>query len=254
MNKEKKRFKYENNLKYRERVDKKIRRRTDKQYDKKIKKLQFEEKSLSDARIKVIKRMQEARWKPLFKNRLVANYVEGKVRVNGTDYLFENIGRTKLITSISNSTVTSGRVKTKFKPSIGGALAGGSMYGIAGAAAGGVLFGKEKTRDTRRTDTVTNCTYVGVEVIMYGKPVNICVYNGATSVESKTYSEAVVKAQVIMSQLSALAATPVPKSYLRVDEEPDVVALDKVIKAKHMEWRKIMDEPRVYPEPFSTDN
>ena len=48
MNEEKKRFKYENNLKYRERVNKKIRRRTDKQYDKKLKKLQFEEKSLSD--------------------------------------------------------------------------------------------------------------------------------------------------------------------------------------------------------------
>lgn len=49
------------------------------------------------------------------------------------------------------------------------------MYGVAGAAAGGVLFGKEKTRDTRRTATVTNCTYVGVEVIMYGKPVNISI-------------------------------------------------------------------------------
>lgn len=55
MNEEKKRFKYENNLKYRERVNKKIRRRTDKQYDKKLKKLQFEEKSLSEARLKVIK-------------------------------------------------------------------------------------------------------------------------------------------------------------------------------------------------------
>ncbi len=41
MNEEKKRFKYENNLKYRERVNKKIRRRTDKQYDKKLKKLEF---------------------------------------------------------------------------------------------------------------------------------------------------------------------------------------------------------------------
>jgi len=62
MNEEKKRFKYENNLKYRERVNKKIRRRTDKQYDKKLKKLQFEEKSLSEARLKVIKKLQEARW------------------------------------------------------------------------------------------------------------------------------------------------------------------------------------------------
>ena len=61
MNEEKKRFKYENNLKYRERVNKKIRRRTDKQYDKKLKKLQFEEKSLSEARLKVIKKLQEAR-------------------------------------------------------------------------------------------------------------------------------------------------------------------------------------------------
>lgn len=33
-----------------------------------------------------------------------------------------------------------------------------------------------------------------------------------------------------MSQLAGLAATPMPESYLRVDEEPDVVALDKVIK------------------------
>ena len=170
MNEEKKRFKYENNLKYRERVNKKIRRRTDKQYDKKLKKLQFEEKSLSEARLKVIKKLQEARWKPLYKKNIIVNRTEGKIRINGTDYLFENIGNTRLITNISNSTVTSGRVKTKFKPSIGGALAGGSMYGVAGAAAGGVLFGKEKTRDTRRTATVTNCTYVGVEVIMYGKP------------------------------------------------------------------------------------
>lgn len=112
------------------------------------------------------------------------------------------------------------------------------MYGVAGAAAGGVLFGKEKTRDTRRTATVTNCTYVGVEVIMYGKPVNISIFTGATGLESKIYSEALVKAQVIMSQLAGLAATPMPESYLRVDEEPDVVALDKVIKLKHMEWRK----------------
>ena len=250
MNEEKKRFKYENNLKYRERVNKKIRRRTDKQYDKKLKKLQFEEKSLSEARLKVIKKLQEARWKPLYKKNIIVNRTEGKIRINGTDYLFENIGNTRLIANISNSTVTSGRVKTKFKPSIGGALAGGSMYGVAGAAAGGVLFGKEKTRDTRRTATVTNCTYVGVEVIMYGKPVNISIFTGATGLESKIYSEALVKAQVIMSQLAGLAATPMPESYLRVDEEPDVVALDKVIKLKHMEWRKMMDEPRVYPEPF----
>lgn len=60
MNEEKKRFKYENNLKYRERVNKKIRRRTDKQNDKKLKKLQFEEKSLSEVRLKVIKKLQEA--------------------------------------------------------------------------------------------------------------------------------------------------------------------------------------------------
>ena len=136
MNEEKKRFKYENNLKYRERVNKKIRRRTDKQYDKKLKKLQFEEKSLSEARLKVIKKLQEARWKPLYKKNIIVNRTEGKIRINGTDYLFENIGNTRLITNISNSTVTSGRVKTKFKPSIGGALAGGSMYGVAGAAAG----------------------------------------------------------------------------------------------------------------------
>ena len=71
----------------------------------------------------------------------------------------------------------------------------------------------------------------------------------AMSRELSTY-EALVKAQVIMSQLAGLAATPMPESYLRVDEEPDVVALDKVIKLKHMEWRKMMDEPRVYPEPF----
>ena len=59
MNEEKKRFKYENNLKYRERVNKKIRRRTDKQYDKKLKKLQFEEKSLSEARIKAKKKSKK---------------------------------------------------------------------------------------------------------------------------------------------------------------------------------------------------
>ena len=127
MNEEKKRFKYENNLKYRERVNKKIRRRTDKQYDKKLKKLQFEEKSLSEARLKVIKKLQEARWEPLYKKNIIVNRTEGKIRINGTDYLFENIGNTRLITNISNSTVTSGRVKTKFKPSIGGALAGGSL-------------------------------------------------------------------------------------------------------------------------------
>lgn len=85
---------------------------------------------------------------------------------------------------------------------------------------------------------------------MYGKPVNISIFTGATGLESKIYSEALVKAQVIMSQLAGLAATLMPESYLRVDEEPDVVALDKVIKLKHMEWRKMMDEPRVYPEPF----
>ena len=192
MNEEKKRFKYENNLKYRERVNKKIRRRTDKQYDKKLKKLQFEEKSLSEARLKVIKKLQEARWKPLYKKNIIVNRTEGKIRINGTDYLFENIGNTRLITNISNSTVTSGRVKTKFKPSIGGALAGGSMYGVVGAAAGGVLFGKEKTRDTRRTATVTNCTYVGVEVIMYGKPVNISIFTGVLFLE-KVEEENVMK-------------------------------------------------------------
>lgn len=105
MNEEKKRFKYENNLKYRERVNKKIRRRTDKQYDKKLKKLQFEEKSLSEARLKVIKKLQEARWKPLYKKNIIVNRTEGKIRINGTDYLFENIGNTRLITNISNSTV-----------------------------------------------------------------------------------------------------------------------------------------------------
>lgn len=50
-----------------------------------------------------------------------------------------------------------------------------------------------------------------------------------------------------MSQLAGLAATPMPESYLRVDEEPDVVALDKVIKLKHMEWRKWWTNPVYIP-------
>ena len=147
MNEEKKRFKYENNLKYRERVNKKIRRRTDKQYDKKLKKLQFEEKSLSEARLKVIKKLQEARWEPLYKKNIIVNRTEGKIRINGTDYLFENIGNTRLITNISNSTVTSGRVKTKFKPSIGGALAGGTALQVRQQAGSFLVKKRQEIRE-----------------------------------------------------------------------------------------------------------
>ena len=59
---------------------------------------------------------------------------------------------------------------------------------------------------------------------------NISIFTGATGLEARYIRKALVKAQVIMSQLAGLAATPMPESYLRVDEEPDVVALDKVIK------------------------
>lgn len=81
---------------------------------------------------------------------------------------------------------------------------------------------------------------------MYGKPVNISIFTGATGLESKIYSEALVKAQVIMSQLAGLAATLMPESYLRVDEEPDVVALDKIADMTLFSNRKyIINAPAI---------
>lgn len=146
-NEEKELYKFVNDPKYRSKVIAKIHKNSDNAYNKRIKKIEHERDALSKKRTREITRIANDRWESLAGGSIGVNQTEGKIQINNTTVLFSSIrgAEMNMMTGCRVVTRESSKTKSKKQASLGGAVAGGMLFGTLGAAWG--CWALEKWRE-----------------------------------------------------------------------------------------------------------
>lgn len=241
-----------NNPNYRLRVLKKLQSREDKEYRNNVVSAEKLVNKLIKDREKEIKRVSESRWKPITKKVVKANYVEGLVRVDDIVVKFSDIQGAELniICGCRTNNVNTG--KSKKHASIGGAVAGGALFGPVGAVVGGVGLGKTKHTGNTISNEIPTCLRLGVFVKLAGQVKEVVFIQSRVDQDSNEFSNAYTAALNLISKFDELAKTPIPENILAPEEEESILAIDSSIAAaKHqLEERKAKVPTHQIPEIY----
>ncbi|MCR5793119.1 MAG: hypothetical protein K6G65_08115 [Lachnospiraceae bacterium] len=246
-------FKFVNNPKYRDKVIARIHKEADSAYSKKIRVIEGEKDKLSRSRTSEISRIASARWEKLSGGKVMVNRTEGKVKINNVENLFSSIQGAEINMISGARVVTTENTKTKSKKhaSLGGAVVGGVIAGPIGAVAGGVGLGKTKGKTTGTTVSkqIPTCTHLGVMVNIDGFVTEVVLISSQVDQSSQSFSKAQSEAQTLVSTLGVLAKTPVPKSFLKPEEEDSVKNIDDQIEKKQQELQEAIADHPTYALP-----
>jgi len=252
-NEEKELYKFINDSKYRDKVIAKLHRNEDAAYDKRIKQIEYEKSLLNKKKTNEITRISKAGWEKIAGGKLMVNRTEGKIQINNTTALFSSIKGAELNMMVGCRVVTTENSKTKSKKhaSLGGAVAGGVLFGPVGAVAGGVGLGKTtgKTTGTSVSKQIPTCTHLGVMVNIDGFISEVVLISDQVDQSSFTFSNAQNKAQNIIAQLRTLAKIPVPTQFLKPEEESTVKAIENQIENKQLEMQNAINNKPTYALP-----
>lgn len=237
--------KFVENPQYRQKVINRIHKEANAAYDKEIERIEKEETRLVKARSSEIARLVTARQELLAGGKLVVNRTEGKIRFNNREALFSSIRGAELVKVDGVRVVTI--EKGKRGPSLGGAVAGGLVGGGVGAVIGGATLGKKRTTST--SDQIPTCLHLGVNINIDGFVSEVVLIDRQVDQASAQFSKAYQDAQNMVSLLGMLANTPVPRTYLKVEEEPSVKQLDEEIAVKREELQGAKQSKPVYALP-----
>lgn len=244
--------------KYLEKVDKKIHKERDKEYNVKVKNAQTKLSQLEKAKKDEINRIALSRWQSIGNN-FTYNLTEGIVSINGSTYPFNDIKGAEMIKNDGFRTVTnttgSNNQKLKKHASLGGAVAGGLLLGPVGAVVGGSALGKTTTKGNNNqvtsSDEIPTCHHIGVNVNIKGFTTEIVILSKTVDQSSSIYSNSVNTAQKIVDQLRILSSTPVPKSFLKPEEEQTVLDYEPQIESAAKELQKAIKDKPNYNIPES---
>ena len=253
VNEEKELFKFVNNPKYRTKVIDRIHKEKDCEYEKKVKTVEKERDKLIRERTDEITKIANARWEKVAGGKLEINRTEGKARINGSECLFSSIrsAEANMLSGFRVVTKENSHSKSKKHASLGGALAGSILMGPAGTVIGGVGLGKTKTKTTGKsvTNQIPTCMHLGVLVNIDGFTSEIVLISSQVDQSGLIFNRAQSDAQTLISQLGALAHTPVPTSFLKPEEEMSVKAIDDQISNKREELETAIADRPVYTLP-----
>ena len=258
MDESKELMKFVSNPKYREKVIAKVHREKDKEYNKRVKVAENEKNKLVKERLNEIDRINNLRWEDVGNKRLFVNRTEGKIKFNNTEILFSDIKGAELNIIYGTRMVTTSneKVKSKKHASLGGAVAGGLIAGPAGVVIGGVGLAKTKGKTTGSsvTNQIPTCLHLGVQVNVNGFVSEIVLLSHQVDQSSLAFMKAQTVAQNIVSQLSVLSNTPVPDSYIRVEDELSVKAFNTKISDAEEELQNTINNKPNYmlPEMYRT--
>jgi hypothetical protein len=261
-NEEKELYKFVNDPKYRNKVIYKVHNDMDKAYNQRISTVKYECDKLMALRINEINRIAYSRWENFVDGKLLVNRVEGKIRINGYEWLFSSIKGASLNMISGCSVITTEQCKlesrTKKYGSLGGAVAGGMIAGPVGAVVGGVGLGKSKTKTNTKgttfSDQIPTCTHLGVLVNIDGFVFEIVLISSRVYQSSITYKKALRNAQILIAQLCLLSKTPVPRSFIKPEHELSVKNIDLQIAQKKNELQQVINATPVYilPQMYRT--
>lgn len=252
-NEEKELYKFVNDPKYRSKVIAKIHKNSDNAYNKRIKKIEHERDALSKKRTRKITRIANDRWESLAGGSIGVNQTEGKIQINNTTVLFSSIrgAEMNMMTGCRVVTRESSKTKSKKQASLGGAVAGGMLFGTLGAAVGAVGLGEMdgKTTGTTVSDQIPTCTHLGIMVNIDGFMSEVVLLSNQVDQTSAAFINARNEAQSIIAQLGKLAKMPVPSHFLQPEEEQSVKEIEAQIAAKQSELQIAINDRPTYDIP-----
>lgn len=237
---------------FRKKVIDKVHRDCDKEYEQNVKRCENNVRSLEKARINEIAKIEESRWANIDGKSLRYNMTEGKLLINGTVVPFSSIKGAAANINESYRVETQESGKSKKHASVGGAVAGGLMFGVAGAIVGGAVLGKTTHSGTTNTNHIPTASHLGVVVDIDGFKNEIVLLQETVDQSSSTFQEALQKAQTIISKLQYLTTVPMPTSFLKPEEETTVLAYNGKILAAQNELAEAKANVPTYaiPEKF----
>lgn len=192
-------IKFEYDPVFRNKVESKVRKDADDAYERRIKNCQVNLQDLEEKRNAEIRKLTEARWEAVGDTEVKFNMTEGKVLVNGTEYRFDAIISAELNKEDSYRLVAGKATKENPDP------------------------------DSVRVET---CNHVGVMVNIGGYQCEVVLLKITADQTDKLYTKAMNNAKEVITKLRYLATVPVPESFLPVEDEASVIAIDdKIIEA-----------------------
>lgn len=245
--------------KYLTKVEKKIHKDRDKEYNRKVIEAENQLQQLQDSREAEIERITNERWESIGDNDFSYNMTEGKIIINDTTYLFSDIKGAEIIKEDSTRIVTNTTQKNKGNSrkhaSLGGALAGGLILGPVGAVVGGSVLGKTTSKGSTNvvtnSNTIPTCYHIGVNVDLGGFSTEIVLLSSMVDQLSFDYVKKSKTAQLIVDKLRVLSKTPVPKKYIKPEEEQSVLDIEKEIEKAKKELKTVTDDKPTYEIPDS---
>ena len=192
-------IKFEYDPIFRHKVESKVRKDADDAYERRIKNCQINLEDLEEKRNAEIRRLAEARWETVADTKVRFNMIEGRVLINDGEYPFDAIISADLNREDSYRLVAGKATKENPDP------------------------------DSVRVDT---CNHVGVMVNLSGYQCEVVLLKVTVDHADKAYAKAMNNAKEVINKLRYLATVPVPESFLPVEDEASVIAIDeKIIEA-----------------------
>lgn len=196
-----------------------VHKKADNEYDRKIKFCENKIRNLQNDRTNEIKKLAEARWDSVGDEKLAFNMTEGKVLINKDTRLFSDIGKVEMVKEDS--------------------------YRVESV----------KKDDEVSSVEIPTCNHIGVMVEVGGENKEIVLLSETVDTDSGKYKKAMKNAEEIISKLLFLSTVPVPESFLKVEEEKSVLAIDSQIEIAKNELEEAKADVPTYaiPEKYLSD-
>lgn len=241
-------IKFEYDPLFHDKVVSQVHKDQDNEYANNVKNAENNVKSLQTARVNEINRINNERWQSVGNGNLMYNLVEGKININQTIHLFSSIKGAEVNKEESYRVVTTESGRSKKHVSLGKAVVGGALLGPVGAIAGGAM-GKTTTRGNSVSNSIPTCNHIGVIVDIDGFKSEVILLNNTVDQSSTTYKNALQNAEEIVSKLHYLATQPVPKTFVKVEEEQSVLDIEKSIAQAQEELERVKANKPTYEIP-----
>lgn len=248
MNESRELFKFVNDPIYRQKAIEKYHKACDKNYQNGIQKVQSEINKLEKQRQKTIQSNEDRRWEK-FCDSFWVNEREGKIKVNGTDFLFSSIHGAEINISEGVKIITEENGKSKKHASIGGAALGAVVAGPLGAAVGGSALGKTTHKGKAISNQIPTCNHLGININLNGFVNEVVLLDKTIEQSSSEFKKSKEIAEKIISKLRILANQPVPETYVLPEEEDNVKEIEKQIKNKKVELVEVTNNKPTYELP-----
>lgn len=242
-------IKFEYDPIFKKKVIEKVHKDCDREYNANIKKCEDNINNLERAKANEIKRIEESRWEKIVDKNLQYNMTEGKLLLNGTCVLFSSIKGAVANINESYRVETKESGKSKKHASVGGAVAGGLMFGAVGAIVGGSALGKTTYQGNSSTINIPTANHLGVIIDIDGFKSEIVLLNQTVDQDSNAFRNAIKNAQTIISMLQYLSTVPVPDNFLKVEEERSVIDLKNRILVAYDELKTAKENIPKYEIP-----